>query len=188
MNPLILGLRHECWACVSMLVPDALDDDYSRKLLQYFMRDCGEGRKFFHASVKFSKERSLCYVDSTSNPHCRITTTYVPWSEFLFFPSGRRFLSESRLMLHTVNTRNPAGDIYIYSKLSFPSGIDSNLNPQDQVMEGNMDAVQQLVDYKIPPSSQVSNLSNKKNAPEGCLGYTYMYISIYAYIYIYIWG
>ena len=28
----------------------------------------------------------------------------------------------------------------------------------------------------------------KKNAPEGCLGYTYMYISIYAYIYIYIWG
>lgn len=65
-------------------------------------------------------------------------------------------------MLHTVNTRNPAGDIYIYRKLSFPGGIDSNLNPQDQVMEGNMDAVQQLVDYKIPPSSQVSNLSNKK--------------------------
>jgi len=25
----------------------------------------------------FSKERSLCYVDSTSNPHCRITITYV---------------------------------------------------------------------------------------------------------------
>ena len=138
--------------------------------------------------ISFSKERSLCYVDSTSNPRCRITTTYVPWSEFLFFPSGRRFLSESRLMLHTVNTRNPAGDIYIYRKLSFPSGIDSNLNRQDQVMEGNMDAVQQLVDYKIPPSSQVSNLSNKKNAPEGCLGYTYMYISIYAYIYIYICG
>ena len=63
-------------------------------------------------------------------------------------------------------------------------------------MEGNMDAVQQLVDYKIPPSSQVSNLSNKKNAPEGCLGYTYMYIYIYLSIYIYmgmknypvIWG
>ena len=58
-------------------------------------------------------------------------------------------------MLHTVNTRNPAGDIPV---------DPSNLNLQDQVMEGNMDAVQQLVDYKIPPSSQAEK-SEKRGSP-----------------------